>query len=62
MRKETKAFLEILIYEIQSCGNSNEINTLLDSWIKANNLHPERVITISKEELPQFLKKMGIKL
>ena len=54
---ETKATLEILIHEIQqildgdhciSSFNLNfEIKTLLDSWVKANKLHPENVHTFN---------------
>jgi len=52
--QETKATLEILIHEIQEIikakGRSAstfhltlEIEMLLDTWIKANRLHPEKV-------------------
>jgi len=52
MSKESKAFLEILIREIRDTIEENEgnpskaveeINKLLDSWVRANDLHPERV-------------------
>jgi hypothetical protein len=48
----TKATLEILIREIQDILKQphlrlsqieKEITELLDSWVKANDLHPERV-------------------
>ena len=56
--EETKATLEVLIHEIQQIIKAKkvsplthaltfELEILLDSWIKANNLHPEQVITIN---------------
>lgn len=49
--KESKAFLSILIREVQDILKSDkgcidkitEIEKLFDSWIKANNLYPEEV-------------------
>jgi len=57
MDKETKGFLNILIREIQDILNKprlrksqikKEIVELLGSWIKANDLHPERVQTLGQ--------------
>lgn len=51
--KESKAALSILIREVQDILISNEIDAekigeiqkLLDIWIKANDLHPEEVVS-----------------
>lgn len=45
MNNETKAILEILIREIQDLRPNKDIEELLESWINANDLHPERVKT-----------------
>ena len=47
---QNKALLSILIREIQECSNMNEVNLLLDSWIQANDLHPENVETMAEKE------------
>src|SRR2546425_412266 len=57
MRKIEKAFLEIIIREVKECMNQTGINKpitnfqaleriekLLQTWIDANDLHPERVV------------------
>ena len=44
-----KAFFEILIREVQDCQNIEEVKKILDSWITANNLHPEDVESIQEE-------------
>ena len=54
-----KAFFEILIHEIQGCKNMEEVNVLLDSWIKANDLHPEKVETLTEEEFRQRFSAKG---
>jgi len=41
-----RATITILIHEIQGCKDMDEVNRLLDCWIKANDLHPEEVQTI----------------
>ncbi len=55
LNEETKATLEILIHEIQEILNfpylrvsqlEYRLNSLLDSWIRGNELHPEEVMTI----------------
>lgn len=51
MSKETKGILTILIAEIQNCKDMEEIKSLLDCWIKANDLHPEAVERLSTDEL-----------
>ena len=43
MDKVTKATLTLLIAEIQACQDMVEVNRVLDSWIKANGLRPERL-------------------
>lgn len=41
----TKTNLELLIAGVLDMNPNNEIKIFLDSWIKANNLHPENVRT-----------------
>lgn len=41
-----KATITILIREVQECKDMDEVNRLLDCWIEANDLHPEKVQTI----------------
>ena len=49
-----KASLTLLIAEIQNCQPNPKIVVILDSWIKANDLHPEAVESYdSIEELKQ---------
>ncbi len=46
-RKE-KALLELLIAEIKDAlPDVKRVEELLDSWVKANDLHPERVERIA---------------
>ena len=47
--KVTKATLSLLIAEIQACQDMAEVNRVLDSWIKANGIHPEKVGTFDVE-------------
>ena len=49
MDKVTKATLTLLIAEIQDCQDMAEVNRVLDSWIKANGIHPEKVGTFDVE-------------
>ena len=49
MDKVTKATLTLLIAEIQVCQDMAEVNRVLDSWVEANDLHPERVGTFDVE-------------
>ena len=53
-----KAVLTILISEIQSCSTMSDVQKLINSWIDANDLHPEQVQTYSAEEAK---KLFGIK-
>lgn len=57
--RETKGFLEILIHEIQEIlakphlrvsQIETEITDLLQTWVKANELHPEQVVCAVKVE------------
>lgn len=58
MNKETKVTLTILIAELQECRNMEDVKTLLDCWVEANNLHPENVTTfVSLEELLKSIKR-----
>ena len=49
MDKVTKATLTLLIAEIQACQDMAEVNRVLDSWIEANGIHPEKVGTFDVE-------------
>ncbi len=59
IKSVNKAFLEILIHEIQECKNMEEVNVLLNSWIKANDLHPENVETLTDEGFRQRFSTKG---
>ena len=54
IKEETRAILTILIHEIQGCKDRSEIESLLESWISANDLHPEEVLTYASME--EFFK------
>ena len=43
MSEITKANLELLIREIQDLDPNDAIKELLESWVKANGLHPEEI-------------------
>jgi hypothetical protein len=38
-----KALISILIREIQSCHDMNDVAHVLNGWVVANDLHPESV-------------------
>lgn len=57
MKKETKAYLTLLVKEVQDCKDMDEVRKLLDGWIIANDLHPELVVTMGKEEFQKWRKK-----
>lgn len=46
LTKREKALLEILIAEILELNPNESIKKLLENWITANDLHPERVQTL----------------
>jgi len=50
LTRECKAALTLLIQEVQDCKTQEKKDTLLESWIKANDLHPERVETYQPTE------------
>lgn len=54
-----KSLLEILIHEIQERKPNKAITELLQSWIEANNLHPEKCQTMTQEEFEKWFKKRG---
>lgn len=65
MKEETKGVLTLMIHEIHEvlrCDKLTdiqklrEINTLLEHWIKHNDLHPERIRTIPEEINKQLLR------
>ncbi len=45
-----RAVFEILIKEVQDCRTLEGVNSLLDCWVKANDLHPENVGTLTEGE------------
>lgn len=48
MNKKEKAFLEILIKEIlDALPDVQKVERIINSWVEANDLHPEEVITFS---------------
>ncbi len=51
-----RAVFEILIKEVQDCKTLGEVNSLLDCWVEANDLHPENVDTLSKEEAEKLFR------
>ena len=56
LSSQTKGLLTILIHEIQKCENMDEIDALSQSWVKANNLNPDEVITMSDEEFKRHIR------
>jgi len=56
LSEEAKAALSMLIAEIYDLNPSEEIRRVLDSWVKANDLHPEKVGRLTALE---FLRLMG---
>lgn len=68
MNIEARAVLEILIKEVQEVlkedGESRvlmvaNLEALLQSWVKANDLHPENVITIDVAKIPDDYITIG---
>lgn len=59
IKGNNKAVFELLINEIQGCGDITEVNSLLNSWVRANDLHPENVETLSEEGFK--VKMVGVK-
>ncbi len=52
--EEYRAILSILIHEVQHT-KGDELNKLLDSWVTANNLHPELVETVGDKAVLEIL-------
>jgi len=56
LTRREKAFLELLIREVQDAlpdvASNRKVKNLLESWVKANDLHPEKVSIVK-------LKKVG---
>lgn len=50
-----RSLLTILIAEIQECKDIDSIKAVTNSWITTNELHPEKVETLSQEEVRKFL-------
>ena len=65
-KAQTNATLTILISQILDRMETDEnygIQDILDQWIEGNDLHPEKVVTIPKDELPEnFTVKDIIKI
>jgi hypothetical protein len=55
LSEETKATLTILVAEICDLNPNEEIRRLLESWVKAHDLHPEKVQRLTTEELAKLL-------
>lgn len=56
----SRAKLTILVAETQGCKNMEEVNKLLNSWIAANDLEPEKVeVYDSVEELLKAMEEGG---
>jgi hypothetical protein len=59
MSQETKTALAIIIREIRDAKGDEAINEVLDSWIKANDLHPEKVRAFKDtNELNKYLESV----
>jgi hypothetical protein len=57
----TKSNLELLISEIRELNSLPEIWDLLDLWVRANELHPEKVKTFKNtQELNEYLGKENV--
>jgi hypothetical protein len=57
LSEETKATLTILIAEIYDLNPNEEIKRLLETWVKAHDLHPEKVQRLTAEELAELLAR-----
>ena len=53
----TKANLELLIREIQDLNPSEDIKALLESWIKGNGLHPEKIKSFNRIYYKEDVKR-----
>lgn len=51
MTKREKALLTILIAEIHGCQDMEGVKAITESWVKANDLHPEEVETLTEEQM-----------
>ncbi len=59
MKQETltpreKALLTIIIAEIQDCQDMEGIKAITNSWVTANDLHPEKVVSLNEEEMKKL--------
>lgn len=55
-----KAKLTLLVSECQACKSINELRVLLDSWVVANDLEPEKAVRFNSiEEVLDYFKKQG---
>ncbi len=54
MTPREKALLTILIAEIEGCQNMQGIAAITSSWVTANDLHPEKVSSLSEGELKRL--------
>lgn len=52
--------LELFIYELKRCKNMNEVNKLIDLWIKVNHLNINKIITIPANKFEDYLEKRGL--
>ena len=56
MTPREKGLLTIIIAEIQGCQDMEGIKAITNSWVTANDLHPEEVISLSEEEMKSYLR------
>jgi len=54
MTKREKALLAIVIAEVQGCRDMEGVKAITDSWVTANDLHPEDVKTLNQDEMEQL--------
>lgn len=56
MTRREKALLTIIIAEIQGCQDMEGVKAITNSWVTANDLHPEEVKTLSEEEMKKLMR------
>ena len=52
MTPREKALLTLIIAEIQGCQDMEAIKGITNSWVTANDLHPEEVSIFNERERP----------
>ena len=54
MTKREKALLTLIIAEVRDCRDMERVKAVIDSWVTANDLHPEKVETLANERCLQL--------